>query len=452
MRIVIVGDGKVGYTLAEMLSQEKHDVVIIDSDSQVLRNASDALDVICVTGNGASSRVQLEAGVQEADVLVAATSSDEINMVSCLVAKKLGAKHTIARIRNPEYSSDLKMLQEELGLSMVINPEQTAADEIARLLRFPAAANIDTFVRGRVELVEFRLLPEDDIVGLQLRSLPKKYADNILICAVERDDEVIIPGGQFELQVDDMLHIIGNTESVTRFFKQLGRYTAKLKDILIIGGGRISYYLAKYIESAGMQLRIVEINPARASTLSELLPHSLIICGDGTEQELLDSEGLETADAFVALTDRDEENIITAMYAMRKGVPKVIAKLNRTNYLDIIGDMGIDSVVSAKLLTADHILHYVRAMENSRDWEIETLYRIVDGKAEAMEFASARGFEQCGVPISQLELKKNLLIAVIVRDGKVIIPRGWDMIQKNDRVIVVTTDPTLREINHILRK
>lgn len=451
MYIVIVGDGKVGYTLAEYAVREGYNVVVIDSNSEVLHNASEALDVICVKGNGCSSRVQLEAGVANADVLVAATSSDETNMICCLIAKKIGAKNTIARIRNPEYAGDLKMLQQELGLSMVINPEQTAAYEISRLLRFPAAANIETFQRGRVEMVEFRLSPDSSLAGRKIADIPPSFKDRALFCAVTRDGTAYIPDGSFVLMPDDHVHVCGDINILYRFFKHLGLKNERPHDIIIIGGGRITYYLTHYLNQSGMTARIIELNKKRCETLCELLPENLVIHGDGTEQVILESEGIDTAGAFIALTDRDEENIIASMLAKNKRVPKIITKVNRNSYAGIMSESGIDSVVCPKNMTAGHIMTHLRGLDKSRDIEVETLQEIVGGRILALEFAPGCDFRRYGVKLSELSLKHDLLIAVIVRDGKIIIPSGHDVIKRTDRIIVVTLARDITCLNDILR-
>ena len=331
-----MGDGKVGFTLAEHLSREEHDVTVIDTNDDALRRASESLDVLCVKGNGASIMALRESGVDTADIIIAATSLDEVNMVCCLTAKRLGAKYTIARVRNVEYAVELSVLKKELGIDMVINPENATAVEISRLLRFPSAANIETFYRGRVELIGFRVQEDDFICGHSLAELNHRVKElPILFCAAERGDEVIIPDGRYAPQAGDKLYLIGQPIGMSQFFKLLGRYTPKVKDVFIVGGGRIAHYLTAILEGMNMHVKLVERNMDRCRHISEVLPRTMVICGDGTDQELLESESVSASDAFIALTDRDEDNLIISLYAMQMGIGKVIAKSNRQNYAGI---------------------------------------------------------------------------------------------------------------------
>ena len=385
MKIIIVGDGKVGFTLAQHLSRENHDVTIIDTRDDALRRANDTLDVMCVKGNGASITTLRESGADTADVLIAATNADEVNMVCCLTAKRLGTKYTIARVRDMEYTAELSSLKREMGIDMIINPENATAVEISRLLRFPSAANIDTFYRGRVELIGFRVQADDFICSQPLSALPGKVkALPLLFCAAEREGQVIIPDGSFVPQADDKLYLIGQPVGMSQFFKLLGRYVPKIKDVFLVGGGRISRYLADILENMGMHVKVVELSEQRCLAFSEAQPRTMVICGDGTDQELLESENIASADAFVALTDRDEDNLIISLYAMQRGIPKVIAKSNRQNYASIAHSVGLDSVISPKLITANQILQTVRGMENSKGNVMNALYMIADGQAEAM--------------------------------------------------------------------
>ena len=451
MKIIIVGDGKVGFTLAEHLSREDHDVTIIDTNQEALTKASNALDVMCVKGSGASVSILEEAGVNAADVVIAATSMDEINMVCCLTAKRMGAKYVIARIRNEEYTVGQASLKRELGIDMIINPEHATAIEISRLLRLPSAANIETFYRGRVELIGFRVQEEDFLAGRTLASLSHKLRDlPILFCAVERgEDTVFIPNGNSQLAAGDLVYVIGEPLGISRFFKALGRYTPKIRDVFITGGGRIAYYLASMLEQLGQHAKIVEYSADRCRHLAEVLPRTLIICGDGTDQELLESENLQSSDAFIALTDRDEYNLIVSLYAMQQGVPKVVAKSNRQNYVGIARSIGLDSVISPKQITANHILQVVRGMQNSKGSVMESLYKIAGDRAEAMEFVVNHTTRCLGVPLKDLKLKKGILIAVIIHNSRIIIPEGSSKIEEGDTVIIVSHDSGILDINDI---
>lgn len=451
MKIVIVGNGKVGFSLAEQLVREKYDVVIVDLREDTLRRAADALDIMSVKGNGISAATLIEAGAPDADLLVAATNSDEINMVCCLTAKHLGAKYAIARIRNPEYNTGLSDLKRNMGIDMVINPENATAVEISRLLRFPPAANIETFCRGRVELLGFRLLEEDFLVNRPLHALSDQVKQlSLLFCAVERPGgEVVIPNGSFVPQAGDKLYLIGRPSSLDQFFRLLGRYSPKVKSVFIVGGGKISLYLSAVLEKMKMRVKIVEIQKDRCRFISERLPHTTVICGDGTDQELLESERMTASDAFVALTDRDEDNLILSLYAMQKGVQKVVTKSNRQNYAGIAQTIGLDSVISPKLITAAQILQVVRGMQNSQGSVMNTLYRIADGSAEAMEFTASANTRHLGVPLKDLQLRKGILIAVLARGGDIIIPEGSSSIREGDSVILISRDLRILDLNDI---
>ena len=450
MKIIIVGDGKVGFTLAEHLSQEEHDVTVIDTNDDALRRASESLDVMCVKGNGASISALRESGADTADVVIAATSMDEVNMVCCLTAKRLGAKYVIARVRNVEYAAELATLKQELGIDMVINPENATAVEISRLLRFPSAANIETFYRGRVELIGFRVQEGDFIVGHPLSAQSHKLQElPMLMCAVERCGEVTIPDGSFVPQAEDRLYLIGQPSGLTDFFKLLGRYTPRLKDVFLVGGGRIAHYLTAILEHLGMRVKIVERSMDRCRHLSEVLPRTMVICGDGTDQELLEQENISAADAFVALTDRDEDNLIISLYAMQQGLKKVVAKSNRQNYAGIARAVGLDSVISPKFITANQILQVVRGMQNSKGSVMNALYRIAGGHAEAMEFLANDTTRNLGIPLKDLGLKKGILIAVLVHQNRIIIPDGSSILSQGDTVIIVSRNHGILDINDI---
>lgn len=453
MRITVVGDGKVGHTLAENLAREEHDVVIVDRSENALHRSEDTLDVLCVRGNGANAKTLLEAGVNRTDIIIAATAGDETNMLCCLVGKRLGARYAIARIRDPEYNESLALLQEELDIDMVINPERATALEISRLLRFPFASNIEAFAKGRVEMVEYRAHENDVVVGIPLRALSQKLSGlpRVLFCAVEREDEVLIPTGDFVIQPDDRVHVAADMATITAYFRYLGKSMLRVKHVMLLGGGRISYYLAKIIVPMGIHVSIIEINAEKAEDLSEALPDVNVIHGDGTDQELLEQEGLDQVDAFVALCDRDEENLMTGLYALSMGVPKVIVKNNRVAYANIFGAMGLESIVSPKSITCDSILRYVRARAHSEGTAVEKLYRLMDGKAEALEFIVSAGAPYIGVPLKKLDIRKNTLVAVIVRKGKVIIPFGNDHLEAGDDVIIIARESGIGDLNEVIR-
>lgn len=442
MNIIIVGDGKVGYTLAQYLSKDGHDITIIDKNAEALSRASETLDVMCIRGNGANVRTLIEAGIENADIIIAVTGNDELNMVCCLAAKQLGAKYSIARIRDPEYTESLTMLQKKLDIDQVINPERATAQEISRLLRFPFAINIESFAHGRVEMVEFRAEARDSIIGIPLHKLHGKHP-SIQFTAVQRNGEAFIPTGNFELAAGDRVYATGDRESITKFFKQLGKDTQRMKSALIIGGGHISYYLARIIAGMGVHLRMIEISEKKCARLSDLLDNVMIICADGTDQEVLDSESVGECGALICLTDRDEENIITGMYGARKGAKKVIVKVNRLNTLEVMEDLGIESVVSPKLTTANVILRSVRALNNSQNSVVEKVYGMLGGKVEAYEFTALEGAPYLNIPLNRLKIKPGILVSVLVRDRKNIIPFGGDHIEAGDTVILTAKAGTV---------
>ena len=453
LRIIIVGDGKTGFTLAEHLSKEEHDVTVIDTRDAALQKASDNLDVMTVKGSGTSISALEESDVSSADMLIAVTNSDEVNMICCLTGKRLGAKYTIARVRNFEYMAAQPLLRAGMGIDLLINPENNTAVEIARILRFPSAANIETFYRGRVELMSFRAREEDFFVGQPLSALPKKVRElPVLVCAVEREGEVIIPDGSFVPQVGDRLFLIGAPLGLHGFFKFMGRYAPSIKSVFIVGGGRISFYLATLLEKMNVKVTIIERSEERCLFLSEHLPHCLIIHGDGTDQELLESERMADYDAFVALTDRDEDNLIVSLYAMQKGLKKVVAKSNRQNYASIVHELGLESVLSPKLITAGHILQVVRGMRNSKGSIMNALFKIADGGAEAAEFAVNDTTRHLGVSLKDLRLKKGILVAVIIHEGRVIIPEGSSVISKGDTLIIISRDMGILDVNDIYKE
>jgi len=452
MRIVIIGDGKVGNALTEQFCRDGHDVVVIDNNAENINQLPNLYDAIGVVGNGASYNVQLEAGVKESDLVVAATSSDEINVLSCFVASKLGAPHTIARVRNPSYGAQLEMMKEELGLSMIINPERAAAREISRILRFPSANDIESFCRGQVELVEYKLGDDSLLSGMSLKEMYHHYKIKILVCAVQRGEDITIPNGDFVLAAGDRINITASPANIAAFFKAIGGLHAPVKSVMIVGGGKISYYLTLQLLEMGMRVKIIDNDPAVCEELSETLPKAAIVLGDASEKDLLLEEGISEFDAFVALTGFDEMNIIISMYASAKGVGKVITKVHRLAFPEVIENSGIESVISPKLITASQISSYVRAMQNSISInKVESLRRIVNNRVEALEFIIRSDAPYVGVPLKDLSFKPNVLIAAIVRNGKTIVPGGTDTLEHGDSVIVISTTVRPLEFSDILQ-
>ena len=453
MKIVIIGDGKVGHKLCAQLSEEDYDIVLIDQNAGKLKKALNRMDIFCITGDGANVEVQKEADVPHADLVIACASTDELNMLSCLLAKRLGAKHTIARVRNPVYYRQIGLLKEDLHLSMAVNPELAVSHEIARVLLFPDTSKVETFVKGRVELVEFCVRADSRLKVLSLADIYRKYQIRILVCAVRRGKEVFIPNGDTVLEEGDRIHIAATHRELENFFNALGKRTGKVKNVLICGGGGVSYYLAHQLQHSRMHVKIIEKDYARCEKLTELLPEATIIHGDATDHDLLLEEGIESADALVALTGMDEENIIMALFARTQNVPKIVAKVNEDSRAQMVEGLGIDSIVSAKSVTADAILSYVRARRKSiKSANVETLYRLVEGKVEALEFLIRQECEYTDVPLKELPTKPEYLIACIGRKGRIIIPGGDDRIQVGDSVVIVTTERGTEDLREMFRR
>ena len=452
MKIIIIGSGKVGFTLAKQLSGENHDLVLIDHRAEAMQVADNTLDILCLEGSGASIQILLEAGVRSADLVISVTGSDELNIVCCLIAKKLGARHTVARIRSPEYFREANLLKREVGLNMIINPEYAAAQEISRLLRVPSAFSVETFARGLVELIGFPILESDGLAGLSLFEYNKRRSNGVLMCAVIRGSEVYVPNGRFVPQVGDKAYVIGSQREIARFFHTLGRDGNRIRAITVLGGSKIATYLTWAVEKVGMKVRIVEQDPVKCLSLSEKLPDSMILQGDGTDSAVIDAEGLLDTDAFIALTNRDEENLLMAMTAQRHGVGKVIAKMSRPNYIEMMRESGVDSIISPKDITANQISAYVRAMARSEGSAVENLYKPLGGAIEAVEFTATATTRFLDTPLKDLRLKPGMLVAAIAREGKIIIPDGSTSIRAGDKVIVMAKSIFLQDLDEILEE
>lgn len=451
MQIIIVGCGNVGATLTEQLSKEGHNITVVDTDGSKAEAVANQFDVMGVVGNGASYTVQNEAGITDADLMIAVTASDELNLLCCLIAKKAGDCHTIARVRNPIYNREIAFIKEELGLSMVINPEYAAASEIARLLKFPSAIKVDTFAKGRVELLKCKINEGSVLSGKPLTYISGGLHCDVLICTVERGEEVFIPSGNFELQEKDVISVVASSKKANEFFKKIGMATNRIKSCMIVGGGETTYYLAKQLLPMGIEIKIIEQNKERCNELSELLPQAMVIHGDGTERNLLHEEGLNQTHSFVSWTNLDEENIMLSLFAKSVSKAKTITKVHRIAYDEIIDSLDLGSVLYPKNITAEYILQYVRAMQNSIGSNIETLYQLIEDKVEALEFRVHEESELVGVPLKELQLKDNLLIACINRKGTIITPGGQDSIEVGDTVVVVTTAQGFHDLKDILK-
>lgn len=446
MNIVIVGSGKVGTALVEQLSKEGHDIVVIDNKSALVGRLINDYDIKGICGNGANSDIQKEADVPSADLLIACTPLDELNILCCMVAKKLGAKEIIARVRNNEYFN--LFLDNDLGLSMMVNPEYEAAMEIARVLRFPSAIKVEPFADGKVELIEYKVIENSPLIGIPLYNLGSIFDTKILICAVSREDSVIIPSGDFILEENDKIYLTASPKDIYTFFKNIGAFKKRCKKVMILGGGRISFYLAKQLRKIGINIKIIDSDYNRCVELKETLGKANVIEADYTEQDILLEEGLESTDALIALSESDETNMIISMFANSKKV-RVITKLDNNSYTSMLDNIGIDTVISPKSLTANQIVRHVRGKQHSGG-TVCTLYRIVNEKAEAIEFIANDTFNVLSVPFKDINLKPNVIIACIIRENLPIIPDGDTTIEVCDRVIIVTTATMFDELNDIL--
>ena len=450
LRIIIVGCGKVGRTLVEQLGQEGHDITIVDRDGQKAQALANLYDIMGVQGNGASYGVLKEAGIETADLLIAVTQSDELNLLCCTVGKQVANCAAIARVRTPDYSREVGYLREKLGLAMIINPEMEAAAEAARILYLPTALEIDSFAHGQADLIKFKV-PEGNVLdGMNLITLGQRIAPDILICAAERDGKVIIPRGQYIIRAGDILSFAASRAVGKKFLEDIGFKTNRVRNAMLIGGGRAAYYLARQLLSMGIQVKIIEISRERCEELSILLPKAVIINGDGTSEELLREEGIERAEAVVALTGIDEENILLTLFARRVSEAKTITKINRITFQDVINNLDLGSVIYPKYITAEAIIRYVRAMRESMDSNIETLYHMFDHRAEAVEFRVDAPSGVTDIPLKDLRLKDSLLVCAIYREGRVRIPNGQDSIQVGDTIMVVTTHTGFSDIRDIL--
>ena len=450
MNIIIVGCGKVGATLAEHLDQEGHNVVVVDNKASVIDNVTNFLDVMGVVGSGASYSVLVDAGIEKADLLIAVTGSDELNLLCCLVAQKAGRCHTIARVRNPLYNEEIDFIKEEMGLSMTINPELEAATEMAALINLPSAIEIDTFAKGNVELLRFQI-PENSVLNnMKIMNILTDLHSKVLVCIVERDEEVFIPSGSFELRSKDIISIVASHKNAIDFFQKIGIHAERSKSIMLVGGSTLTVYLAKMLEDSDIKITIIEQNKDRCEELSNLLPNAMIINANATENNVLLEEGIETVDAFAALTNYDEENILLALYANKCSKAKVFTKITRMTYDNIVDELPLGIIINPKLVTAHRILQHVRAMENSKGSNVETLYKLIGNKVEALEFYARSNAKLLGIPLEKLRIKPNILVCCINRNGKIIIPNGKDYIQEGDTVVIVTTNKGLNDLNDIL--
>lgn len=452
MKIIINGCGKIGKVILASLVAEGHDVVAIDKDPQVLDDITNVYDVMGVCGNGTDSDILLEAGVDSVDLLVAVTGSDEFNMLSCFLAKKLGAKNTIARIRNPEYNDkSLTFMREQMDISLTINPEQFAAVELFNILKLPSAAKVELFGSKKFQIIEIKLKSDSKLDGLKIMDIRNKFKARFLISAVCRGEEAYIPDGNFVLKSGDRICISATTSEIVRLMKEIGIQQQPAKKIMILGGGKLAFYLAKKLSEGNNSVTIIEKNPEVCEVLCEALPKVTVVNADGTDQEVLLEEGLLSVDAFVSLTGMDEQNILMSAYAQTKGVPKVITKVNRSALMPLAESWGLDTIISPKMTISDILVRYARALEDSQGSSVETLYKLMDDKVEVLEFIVKDSFSKCEIPFKELTLKPNTLVAAIIRNRKTITPTGDDMFMAGDRVIIVAANQRINTLSDILR-
>ncbi len=451
MKVIVIGDGKVGRTIVGHICNEGHEVVVVDKNPNNLDEIVSLYDVMGLCGNGASYDVLKDSGADKADLLIAVTSSDETNILACLIAQKLGTKSTIARVRNVEYSNQTNIFRTDLGIKMTINPEKESANEILKIINFPEAIKVDSFANGKVDLVE-KYIPEDSpLVGQSLASLYQKYQIKVLVCAVQRNEEVFIPSGNFTFEAKDRVHITANSNaSLREFFSKTGLLESKIKRIMIIGGSKIAVYLAHDLIKAKFDVKIIEKNHDKCVELSHQLPKATIIHGDGADQDLLAEEGFKDTDAVVCLTNSDEENIVVSMYAFKEEIQKIITKINKASLVNIMESISMASIISPKDITSSQIVSYIRAANNARGNNVVTLSKLVNNQVEALEFVAKADNRLLNIPLKELKLKKNILIAAIIRGDETIIPNGNDQINENDNVIVVSTNQFLDDLSDIL--
>ena len=451
MNIIIVGCGKVGETLAAQLNKEGNDVTVIDENPEKVKAVANKLDIMGVIGNGASRATQKDAGIDNAELLIAVTGTDEVNLLSCLVAKKSAGCRTIARLKNPEYNTDAPYFKDELGLAMVINPEEAAAKEIARILNFPSALKVESFAKRKAELITFKIPEKSRLIGMSIKEVAIKFKSNVTFCTIERDSDAYIANGNFVFAERDSVSFVASSKDALDFFSSIDHKIQPIKDAIIVGGGELTHYLCSLLDKSGISVKVIDKDAERCNDLATEFDKATIINGDPADEDTLREEGVAKASAFIALTGIDEENILLSLFAKKSGSRKVITRINRIEYDDIINHLDLDSIVYPKNITADMIISFVRALNNTRGSNIETLYKIVKGKAEAAEFTIGEGSPVAGKPLAQLDFKPNVLIASIQRGKTSIIPRGQAVIEAGDSVVVVTKGIALSDISDILK-
>ena len=450
MKIIIVGCGRVGYSLAGKLNADDNDVVVVDVSAEKVAETTAQFDVMGVVGNGATFSVLQEAGIADADLLIAVTNSDELNLLCCTIAKKTSNCKVIARVRSHVYNNESAFLKNELGLAMVINPEYVAAQEIARVLRCPSAISIETFGKGAVELIKYRLSDDSAILGMTVKDVMTKYKSDILFATIERGDKAYIAKGDFIFNVRDIVSIIASPDGSQDFFKKIGSKTQSVKSAMIVGSGEITHYLCSILKKSKTNIKVIEKDPALCDEISSAFPNITVVNGDTTNHEIMAEEGIGRVGAFLALSDSDEENMILSLHAKEKTRGKIVTKVTRIDYDSVIDKLELDTVIYPKTIVSDMIIRYVRSAQNTRGSNMETLYNVIKGQVEASEFIIRQPSAIVGVPISNLRFRRNVLVAAILRDGEVIIPRGYDTIEIGDAVVIVSKVTGLQDVTDIL--
>lgn len=450
MRIVIIGAGTIGCEIIKNLASDKHHITIVDDNKILIESLVEKYDIQGVVGNGASLDIQMEAGMNHADVAIVVTHSDELNIFACMVAKKLGVKNTVARVRNPEYRQQIAEMQNELGISMIVNPELDTANEIFNLISLPAIVDIERFANGKVLLVEVAIDKDSNLVDETLISIGQKFKTKILICAVQRGNEVVIPSGRFTIKEGDKICFTAQAKDLRDFLTEANIIKTPLRNIMIVGGNRVAYYLAKQLAQKKYKIKLIEKDMDNAEALSDKLDKVTVVCGPYMSHDVLMEEGIENIDVFVALTDADEENVIISMFANKMGIKRTITQIQGDDLYDMLDMAGIENNVSPKAILADSISSYIRALSNSRGSNVLSLYRLVKGQVEALEFdAKNKHSKIYNKPLRSLKIKSNCLIACIIRNDRVIIPDGNTDIQLGDHVVVVTTHKDFDDLSEI---
>jgi len=449
MNIVIAGGGKVGETLCNELSLEKNDILLIEKNQKRLESIINKNDITGLVGSATSFETQVEADVGTCDIFIAVTPQDEVNIISAIIAKKLGAKHTIARVRSLEYANHMDFMREGLGITMMINPEMEAAKDIARVIRFPEALSVEQFANGRVNIVEIEVQQSNRLANSYIKDF-RNNIGNVLVCAIQRDNGVFIPDGYTQILPGDHLFVTGSTKDLAKLYRQSGLKKEKLRSALIIGGGRVTHYVIDMLAEMHMELKVIELTLDAAKELSERFPRVVVIEGDGSDQEFLKEERIELYDTVISLTGMDEENILISLFALNQGAKKVITKVNRTDLLKLMGHVGLQSIITPKRLIANEIIRFVRSLNSNDKSQVEALFRIADNQVETIQLKVPNDSKVVNRTLESMKLKQNILIAYIIRGKKLIFPTGRDVLKPGDHVIITSIERKLDRIEDIL--